>query len=60
MYVVMALEMARLDESVPFLAEVVRDVDRRFASEAERALLAIGTREARTALWRAKDSHKSE
>jgi hypothetical protein len=52
-YVMMALEIARLPPSVPFLAEVLREADPRFVPYAERALRAINTPEARTALWTA-------
>jgi hypothetical protein len=53
LYVMMALEIAGLQESVPFLAEALRGGDPRFTSYAERALRTINTREARTALWKA-------
>jgi hypothetical protein len=46
----MALEMAELPESVPFLAEVLRERNPRHAPYAERALRAINTADARTAL----------
>jgi hypothetical protein len=53
LYVMMALEIAGLHESVSFLAEVLRDGDPRFTPYAERALHRINTREARTSLWKA-------
>ncbi|HVX60778.1 MAG TPA: hypothetical protein VHC19_09255 [Pirellulales bacterium] len=53
LYVMMALEMAALAESVDFLSAVLQQGDPRFAPYARRALKAINTREARTALFRA-------
>ena len=53
LYVMMALEIARLQESVPFLAEVLRGANPRFTPYAERTLHGINTREARTVLWKA-------
>ena len=53
LYVMMALEMAKLPESVPFLLEVLGTGDPNFSPYAERALRAINTKEARTALWNA-------
>jgi len=53
LFVMMALEMAALPEAVPFLAEVLRGSDPRFASYAERGLRAIDTPESRTVLWHA-------
>jgi hypothetical protein len=49
--VVMAVAEARLPSAINFLAEVLRQRDPRFGPYAERGLMAIGTREARTALW---------
>ena len=49
-YVLMALDVARLPASVPFLAGVLRDGDPRYAAYAERALRGIDTPEARAAL----------
>jgi hypothetical protein len=51
LFVLMALETAALPEAVPFLAEVLRGGDPALTPYAERGLRAIGTREARTALW---------
>jgi hypothetical protein len=59
MYVMMALDIARPPEAVSFLAEVLRDGDPRFAHYAESALQALATREARTALWKAKHRTQS-
>lgn len=56
LYILMALDIARIPESVPFLAEVLRGSDERCAYYAEEALKGINTREARTALWQAKHS----
>jgi hypothetical protein len=53
LYVMMALDIARLEESVPFLAEVLGNGDPRFTPYAERALQGISTREARAVLWKA-------
>jgi hypothetical protein len=47
----MALDMARLPEAVPFLAQVLRDGDPNLTHYAERALMGINTPEARTVLW---------
>ncbi len=52
MYVMMALEIARLPNSVSFLAEVSHDGNPRLALFAERALRNINTPEARTVLWK--------
>ncbi|MCI0637666.1 MAG: hypothetical protein L0Y72_02125 [Gemmataceae bacterium] len=53
LYVMMALDIARVPASVPFLAEVLREADPRYIAYAERALRCIDTSEARTALWNA-------
>ena len=53
MFVMMALENARLPQSVPFLAEVLESGNSRFIPYAERALCNINTPEARTMLWKA-------
>jgi hypothetical protein len=58
MYVMMALEIARLPEAVPFFAEVICDGDDRFTPYAKRALKGIDTREARTALWNAEHAEE--
>lgn len=50
LYVMMALEIAKLPESVQFLAEVLQDRDARFTPYAERALRELNTPEARTVL----------
>src|SRR5262249_46134722 len=52
LYVMMALDIARLEESVPFLVEVLHDGNERFRPYAKRALKAINTREARQALYK--------
>lgn len=51
MYVMMALDIARLPETVPFLAEVLQQDNPRFTPFALRALQGIDTWEARTVLW---------
>ncbi len=56
LYMMMALEIAALPESVPFLAEVLHDGNPRFTPYAERALRDINTSEARTILWKASHS----
>ena len=59
-YVMMALESARLPESVPFLAEVLQDGNPRVTPYAERALRNINTPEARTMLWKAGHSEPGD
>jgi hypothetical protein len=56
LYVMMALESARLPEAVPFLANVLHEGDPRFTPYAARALRNINTPEARTMLWEASQS----
>src|SRR5262249_23916604 len=51
LYVMMALDIARLPESVPFLAEVLQEGNPLFTPYALRALNGIDTRESRTAVW---------
>ena len=53
LYVMMALDIARLPESVPFLAGVLQEGNPLFTPYALRALNGIDTRESRTALWQA-------
>jgi hypothetical protein len=55
-YVMMALESAKLPQSVPFLAEVLQGGNSRFTPYAERPLHNIDTPEARTVLWKAGHS----
>lgn len=55
--VLTAVAEARLPSAIKFLAEVVRQRHPRFGPYAEQGLVAIGTREARTALWEARNSH---
>ena len=52
-YMMMALEMAQLPESVPFFVEILQERKPEFLPYAERALRAINTPEARSALWKA-------
>jgi hypothetical protein len=47
----MALEDAKIPETVTFLGEVLRDGDERLAPYAVRALRAIDTSDARKLLW---------
>jgi hypothetical protein len=56
LYIMMALDIARPPEAVPFLAEVLREGNPRYARYAESALRGINTREARTALWNITNS----
>jgi hypothetical protein len=51
LYVMMALDIARVPASVPFLSEVLREGDPHYVPYAEQALRGINTPEARTALW---------
>jgi hypothetical protein len=51
--VLMAIADARLPAAIPFLAEVVRERHALFRPHAERGMSAIGTSEARAALWEA-------
>jgi len=53
LYIIMALDIARVPASVPFLAEVLREADPRYVPYAVRALQGINTSVARTALWNA-------
>jgi hypothetical protein len=55
LYVMMALELAQPPEAVPFLVEVLRQGDARFAPYSERTLRAIDTAEARRFLWNTHD-----
>jgi hypothetical protein len=57
--VLMAIAGARLPPAVPFLADVARERHPRFAPYAEQGLSAIGTSEARTALWGATHAERS-
>jgi len=57
LYVMMTLDMARLPESIPFLAEVLREGDPRFTPYALGALNGINCRESRTALWEVTQGH---
>jgi hypothetical protein len=56
LYVMMALDLARPSGAVEFLAEVLQAGDSRYAPYAERALVGIGTAEARTVLWEARQA----
>jgi hypothetical protein len=60
LYVMMALEMAALAESVDFLSAVLQHGDPRFTPYARRALRAINTRESREALFRAGPHAESD
>ena len=51
--VLMAIAEARLPQAIPFLADVARERHPRFAPHAIAGLSAIGTSEARAALWEA-------
>jgi hypothetical protein len=54
--ILMAIVEARLPSAIPFLAAVSRERHPRFAPYAERGLSQIGTREARGALWEARNA----
>ena len=54
--VLTAVAQARLPSAIKFLADVVRQRHPRFSPYAEQGLVAIGTREARTALWEAANA----
>ena len=54
LYVVMALDIARLPQSVPFLTEVLREANPVFTPYALRALHGMDSREA----WRSSQSEK--
>ena len=60
LYVMMALDMARLPESIPFLAEVLQQGNPLFTPYAVRALEGINTRESRTAIWNATHTRRPE
>ena len=51
LYVVMALDLARVPASVPFLEETLAQGDPRLVPYVESALRGIDTPESRTALW---------
>ena len=51
LYVLMALDIARLPKSVSFLAEVLQEGNPQFTPYALRALNGIDTPESRTAVW---------
>lgn len=50
-FVMIALDVARIPKSVPFLADVLLEGDVRFRPYAVAALRGIDTRESRTVLW---------
>ncbi len=52
--VMMALDIARVPASVPFLAEVLHQGNAMFTPYAKRALADIDTAESRALLWKAK------
>lgn len=51
-FVMMALEIARPRDAVPFLAEVLKAGDRRYVPCAEQTLREMDTPETRSILWR--------
>ena len=59
-YLLMALEIAALPESVDFYSDLLFEKNPRFVPYAERALQAINTREARAALFHARQASKNE
>jgi hypothetical protein len=60
LYVMMALDIARLPETVPFLAEVLTEGNPAFVPYALRALEGINTPESRSALWHMKDRYPND
>lgn len=60
LYVMMALDIARLPESVPFLAEVLQEGDPHFTPYAEGALRGIDTPDSRTVLWNAAHAGRNQ
>lgn len=60
MYVMMALDIAKLPASVEFLSEVLQEGDPRFTPYARSALEAIDTRESRTALFHATHAEQTD
>jgi hypothetical protein len=60
LYVMMALELARVPESVAFLADVLRQGDVRWAPYAQRTLAAIDTRRSRAVLWNTRHPAPAE
>ncbi len=54
LYVMMALDIAQVPESVPFLAEVLQEGNPRFTPYAKRALMEIATPESHSVLWKAE------
>jgi hypothetical protein len=54
--VLMAIADARLPAAIPFLADVAQEKNPEFAQYAEQGLGDIGTKEARAALWKAKNA----
>jgi len=59
-YLLMALEIAALPESVDFFSDLLFEKNPRFVPYADRALQAINTREARAALFHARQASKNE
>ena len=53
LFIMMALEVAQLPETIGFFADMLRQGDPLFTPYAERAQRAINTPEARAALWNA-------
>jgi hypothetical protein len=58
--VLTAIAEARIPPALSFLAEVAREQHPNFLTYAEEGLSAIGTSEARAALWRARHAHSNE
>jgi len=58
LYVMMALDIAHLPESVLFLGEVLHEGNPHFIPYAERALKSIDTPDARKVLWKALRAQK--
>jgi hypothetical protein len=60
LYVLMALEMAALPSSTPFLAEVLHDGDSALVPYAERALIEIDTPDSRRELWNVNEQRDED
>jgi hypothetical protein len=58
--VLMAIAEARVPAALSFLEDVARDQDPNFITYAVEGLSALGTSEARAALWRARHAHANE
>jgi len=60
LYVMMALETARVPASVPFLEEILHEGDRQITPYVKRALKGIDTPESRSVLWKAANTESCD